>query len=719
MAESRANNLLNDSPSSSDAFGAFSSHAPTLARLLMDPQLGAPFVLGVFGPWGTGKSTFMNILLGEMRKRDDSMVYPIQFLPWQFENKEEVFNALMLSVLTYLETMQRSLKGTARTATKAALDTIIGMTKQLAFMAIDSKLKNWSAGNLDLDTFVQSYQKQTIDRTRFINEFQDNFSKAVSQIFEYAGNSEGRLFIFIDDLDRCSPENAITVLETMKLFFDADHCFFIVGIDKQVVQRGIEIKYNSHDMIRGQDYLDKLIQLPFNLPVITPEALRQYAEEFLQGHRFASEAPPLLAIAADHNPRRLKRLLNSIMLVGHVLDEVDQGTETDYQKLVMLLALQVRYPTIHGLVTSSSKVSQGLLLRGGEEDWQDLTEDSKTSGDSSQQTNLSDIWFEYIDKYRADGEKSGIPLPMKQLLLSGEHILGRGAAIDNLSGYLDLLRKIRNNVADIWFDSPEDLEAHARTSNILRPDSIDFGSTMNRAAQIIMQQEASLVAGQADQEEGDEVEDETTSESDQIDATAEIEIDSDASEDQQLSDETGPLEELVARKAQIDRAALELLHKSKRKLLPLSYTAKAELQHLLIRNHKIVEDATRLPDAYYGKPKAHNLRQSEFDLDSYFGDLQWPGLWLIAIGFGTMLPGILYALWIELSRSGDFILIPEFLVPNSELIATIVKFLLVFGPPLGYGFFLLMRRSQILRWHYELKRQFYSHEYSSESSNSA
>ena len=62
MGAAIANNLLNDSPGTRDVFGVFSNHSQTLARLLMDPQLGAPFVLGVFGPWGTGKSTFMNIL---------------------------------------------------------------------------------------------------------------------------------------------------------------------------------------------------------------------------------------------------------------------------------------------------------------------------------------------------------------------------------------------------------------------------------------------------------------------------------------------------------------------------------------------------------------------------------------------------------------------------------------------------------------------------------
>ena len=50
---------------------------------------------------------------------------------------------------------------------------------------------------------------------------------------------------FVDDLDRCAPENCIMVLEAMKLFFDLEGCVFVLGIDREVVQKGIEHKYEK------------------------------------------------------------------------------------------------------------------------------------------------------------------------------------------------------------------------------------------------------------------------------------------------------------------------------------------------------------------------------------------------------------------------------------------------------------------------------------------
>jgi len=496
--------LLNDSLADEDSFGVFAAPAYSLGRMLMDTELEAPFVLGIYGPWGTGKSTFMRLLKKQITDENSGgAAHCIHFMPWQFENKDDIFNALMLSVLTELEEWQQSFDGQVDQVAGAALSTIKGMVKKLAFIAVDAKIKSWSGGHASFEDFVEAYEGRAVDRTKFINQFQAQFSDAVGKIFKARGEEGGRLFIFIDDLDRCTPENAITVLETMKLFFDANHCFFIVGIDKEVVQRGIEVKYDRHEMIRGQDYLDKLIQLPFTLPRIPAASLEKFASDCLDGHRFGTVAPRILAIAAEYNPRRLKRLLNCVMLIGNVVEgegaeavftdrERGETLRLDPQKLMLLLALQVRFPTIHGLVTAAVEAGHGLLVRDQQHELSKMTKRmEKREKGGVEDVQLADEWFASIDRYRAKGAAAEIPMSMKQLLVSGEHLIGRSAAIDNLSGYLRLLQAIRETVGDIWFDNEQDLSAHIRASGILQTDHIDFKATVNRANQIIEDRQAS------------------------------------------------------------------------------------------------------------------------------------------------------------------------------------------------------------------------------------
>ena len=49
----------------------------------------------------------------------------------------------------------------------------------------------------------------------------------------------------MDDLDRCLPGKAVEVLEAIKLFVDAENCMFLLGLDQEVIARGMEMKYKD------------------------------------------------------------------------------------------------------------------------------------------------------------------------------------------------------------------------------------------------------------------------------------------------------------------------------------------------------------------------------------------------------------------------------------------------------------------------------------------
>ena len=65
---------------------------------------------------------------------------------------------------------------------------------------------------------------------------------------------ENRLVVFIDDLDRCMPEKAIEVLEAIKLFLDVQGCIFVLGLDQEVIARGIELKYRELGLEKRANY---------------------------------------------------------------------------------------------------------------------------------------------------------------------------------------------------------------------------------------------------------------------------------------------------------------------------------------------------------------------------------------------------------------------------------------------------------------------------------
>lgn len=100
-------------------------------------------------------------------------------------------------------------------------------------------------------------------------------------IAEFLQAGARRVVIFIDDLDRCLPTNALEVLESMKLFFDTEGFVFVAGLDQAVIERAVTLKYQlagdaEGAALTGINYLKKVFQVPFALPRVSTSQLDEY-----------------------------------------------------------------------------------------------------------------------------------------------------------------------------------------------------------------------------------------------------------------------------------------------------------------------------------------------------------------------------------------------------------------------------------------------------------
>jgi KAP family P-loop domain len=86
---------------------------------------------------------------------------------------------------------------------------------------------------------------------QFINTFESQFDALVR---EYVG-ADGYLVVFIDDLDRCLPENAIEVVEALKLYLDRASCVFVVGAQPDVIEEAVRRRYKDSPALAAVEYL--------------------------------------------------------------------------------------------------------------------------------------------------------------------------------------------------------------------------------------------------------------------------------------------------------------------------------------------------------------------------------------------------------------------------------------------------------------------------------
>ena len=193
---------------------------------------------------------------------------------------------------------------------------------------------------------------------------------------------------YIDDLDRIDPPVAVEILELLKNIFDLEKCVFVLAIDYDVVIKGLKPKFGELTDANEREFrsfFDKIIQLPFSMPVASynvdtflVEALSNiefFTQQELEDPTLAERLSEITRLSVGTNPRSLKRLTNTLALISIIYDEQKGGQEsstTILEKLInyALVCIQIAYPYIYNQLSEepdfkswSEKVASKLRLR--------------------------------------------------------------------------------------------------------------------------------------------------------------------------------------------------------------------------------------------------------------------------------------------------------------------------------------------------------------------
>jgi hypothetical protein len=299
-----------DNETSEDLLG-FKVHADLLINILNDESV-LPITIGVFGDWGSGKSSVLQIVKEEFEKDDDKDSLCIYFNGWTFEGYDDAKAALLNSILKELEDNKKisvELRDAVKEKAKKLWKSIdwmrgAGMVmKNVALPAVSAyftgglslvpfayqKMAEWGddpekiieklqsdEGKKIFKAFVKEGKEDDENSTNVVAEFRKDFSDLL------AATNFKRLVVIIDDLDRCSPERIIENLEAIKLFLNVPKTAFLIGADPRIVKYAIEHKYKNNKEIEEDnnriviDYLEKLIQLPYSLPRLSESEVETY-----------------------------------------------------------------------------------------------------------------------------------------------------------------------------------------------------------------------------------------------------------------------------------------------------------------------------------------------------------------------------------------------------------------------------------------------------------
>jgi hypothetical protein len=292
--------LWADNPATNDLLG-FADIAEPILEAVGREKLD-PVAVGVFGDWGSGKSTVLELI--RERLAADQGVVVVYTRPWEYDPNTDPKATLIAEVLQAVsDAIQSQKSGTERLAGKAG-QRLKDLTKRIQWAKAITLAANSAItfSPPSFDKVVELFGKKEDGPTEpTLQGFRDEFAELIDDLPEIT-----RVVVLVDDLDRCLPTSVIAALEAIKLFLSVQKMAFVVAADRRLVMLSISTRYapapRAEQMAR--EYLEKIVQIPVSVPALGRGDTEAYLALLLLERHFEADARGLASLAQHCAGRR-------------------------------------------------------------------------------------------------------------------------------------------------------------------------------------------------------------------------------------------------------------------------------------------------------------------------------------------------------------------------------------------------------------------------------
>lgn len=289
------------------------------------------FVVGIYGPWGSGKSTILNFVEYYLEEQDEPPLI-IRFNPWWFSGQADL-------IRKFFDQLESGLGADDR------------------FADVRDKLSNFasSLSNIPISsgTGVPAEPLLALIGEALATESED-LDGLKEEISEELRDADRRIVIMIDDIDRLTQDEIKQMFRLVKSVADFPNITYVLAFDQEVVINALE---GEQGVYSGEEYLDKIIQLPKHVPIPAEGALDRFFTTRLD--RLLQESDPVFEqqhwqtvyrngiMPTLETPRGAVRLCNAVETSFASLEE-----NVNFVDLVAIETLRVFYRDIYEAIRS-------------------------------------------------------------------------------------------------------------------------------------------------------------------------------------------------------------------------------------------------------------------------------------------------------------------------------------------------------------------------------
>lgn len=334
-----------------------------LGRLSFSNQLGRAIyefdgkdglVIGLFGKWGTGKTSVVNMAVNEINRlteKDKNKPIIMRFIPWSFSENNNLISLFFQCLKNKINIQDDE---EIKKKVGKALSDYSGVFDALSLVPI-------------VGSGVAAILK-TVAQAKGINLMQNADLDETKRILEKELiNAEKKIVIIIDDIDRLTNPQIRDVFQLVKQVADFPNVVYVLVMDREIVRSALSEVHN----IDGNEYLEKIIQVPFELPELRKPKLHNiffskleqtigslqheaHLDENYWGNVFRNCIEPYINTLRDVN-----RVINTFQFRYGMLYQ-----ETSFEDMISITTLEVLEPELYKWICNNKDAVCGGLMHG-------------------------------------------------------------------------------------------------------------------------------------------------------------------------------------------------------------------------------------------------------------------------------------------------------------------------------------------------------------------
>ena len=319
-----------------------------LAKTMLNLKNTNTFIVGLYGKWGSGKTSIVNMALNEIKsmqeKNTEQKTVVVSFEPWNFSDT----NQLLTQFFIRLSNEFRS-KGEKSLTTigKAIIKYSDAIHLAQNVPGVGEYLKLF--GQRILSTLGK----------QLVTGLEDNdIFKQKEYIIKLLKKQNNQILIVIDDIDRLSNDQIRHMFRLVKSVADFPNTVYLLVFDEEIVIRALETVQGGS----GKDYLEKIIQMPIHVPDIQKSVLRDVFLDRLESIRINHD---VITISSEYwqkiyepciepfvkNLRDIKRLCNVVQFKLTAI-----GSEIDFTDMVAITSIEVFLSPVYEWIKDNKEV---------------------------------------------------------------------------------------------------------------------------------------------------------------------------------------------------------------------------------------------------------------------------------------------------------------------------------------------------------------------------